>query len=186
MKCIDWARQNLPEGVELVDDMDRCDVFVSVLYDTIITKGFISKRECFNFHPGILPWYRGSGAYSWAIMNGEMESGVTLHRIDEDIDHGNVISILRFPIWKDDTAESVFERAEESIFNMFKYWLPLILSGDFIAMPQIEGRIYYRKDLDKAKDLTRFVRALTFRGKESAYFYNSKGEKIYLEYNAAS
>lgn len=167
-------------GYELTD-MDSCDVFISVLYDKLIPEDYIKSRPCFNFHPGILPWYRGSGAYSWAIINGEFETGVTLHEIDKDIDHGDVIDIERFRITPQDTAESLFNKAEITILRMFALWLPDLLNGCYDATPQVEGKIYYRKDLEKAKDLTRLLRAFTFTGKENA-FYMDGDKKVYLEY----
>lgn len=166
-------------GYELVDS-DVCDVFISVLFDQIIPESFIRSKPCFNFHPGILPWYRGAGAYSWAIINGEMEAGVTLHEIDKDIDHGDVIDIERFPILFEDTAETLFVSAEKTIEFMFRHWLPKLTKGDYQAVKQDAGRIYYRRDLEKVKNLTRFIRAFTFKGKENAYYINAKGEKIYL------
>lgn len=175
-KCKAWAKE---QGYKLVG-IDECDVFISVMYDKIIPEEFIKEHRCYNFHPGVLPWYRGAGAYSWAIINGEFETGVTLHRIDKDIDHGEVISIHRFPITKEDTAEMLFRKAENEIFLMFMVFLPVLVSGEVISMQQEEGRIYYRKDLDKAKDLTRYVRAFTFEGKDNCYYYNSRGEKIEL------
>lgn len=168
-------------GIKLVS-MEECDVFVSVLYDTIIPEEYIKTRKCYNFHPGVLPWYRGAGAYSWAIMNGEFETGVTLHEIDKDIDHGDVIYIQRFQIEREDTAGSLFAKAETTILEMFEEWIYLLLDKDINASQQEAGRIYYRKDLEKAKDLTKFVRAFTFYGKENAYYVNSKGEKIYVTY----
>ena len=177
-KCIKWAIQ---QGYELVD-MKDADIFVSVMYDAVIPEDYINQRKCYNFHPGVLPWYRGAGAYSWVIINGEFETGVTFHRIDKDIDHGPVIDIQRFPIEKE-TAGELFEKAEELILEMFKRWFPVIASGQEMKEHNQEaGRIYYRKDLEKAKDLTKFIKAFTFEGKESAYYFNSLGEKIYIRY----
>lgn len=180
-RCKAWAKANISPNHELVNNPEYCDVFISVLYDTLITPDFISKHRCYNFHPGVLPWYRGAGAYSWAIINGEFETGVTLHVIDKDIDHGPILDIERFPISKFDTAGSLFTIAENTIYNMFKAWFDrLLVNYPVTGLEQEEGRIYYRKDLEKTKDLTRFIRAFTFEGKESAYYINYKGEKIYI------
>lgn len=178
-RCKEWATA---QGYALVG-MEECDIFISVLYDKIIPEEYIATRTCFNFHPGVLPWYRGAGAYSWAIINGEFEAGVTLHKIDKDIDHGSVLSIHRFPINPEDTAETLFLRAEEEIFEMFKIWfLPLVTKSYVVALKQEAGRIYYRKDLEKALDLTKFVRAFSFPGKPNAYFINKNGQKVELRY----
>lgn len=177
-RCIAHA---VSQGLELVP-MDECDVFISVLYERLLKEPDLRGRRCYNFHPGILPWYRGAGAYSWVLINGEFEAGVTLHEIDRDIDHGPVIDIQRFAITPQDTAGSLFARAEDLIFDMFVQWLPRLIAGDISTTEQVQGRIYYRKDLDRAKDLTRFVRAFTFEGKENAYYINRAGQKIYIEY----
>lgn len=176
-----WARAQALPGVELVDDLEECEVFISVLYDTLITEEFIDGRlACYNFHPGVLPEYRGSGAFSWSILNKEAYTGITLHEIDMGIDSGPVIDLRRIPILSNDTAGSLFKRAEEKIFTMFEQWFMRLATGEIRGVPQTsKGHIYYRKDLDVAKDITHIVRAFTFPGKESCY-YVKDGKKIYL------
>lgn len=164
--------------------MGECDVLISVMYDRLLHQDFLVDRRCYNFHPGILPEYRGAGAYSWAIINGERETGVTLHQIDQDIDHGPIIEVRRFPVTPADTAGSLFAQAEKVMALMFRRWYDRMVTGSVEVTPQEEAYagIYYRKELERAKDLTRYVRALTFEGKESAYFIDSRGEKIYIQY----
>ena len=131
-----------------------------------------------------MPGFRGAGAFSWAIINNEKETGITLHKIDSSIDHGDIIKIRKFPINDNDTAYNLFKKGEEIISQMFKDWFKKIITGDYKVFKQDKKKshIYYRKDLDKVKDLTNYVRALTFPGKESAYYYNKNGEKKYIEY----
>lgn len=183
-KCLAYAKQVALPGVEIVDDIEECDVFISVLYDKLLTKEFIDGRDaCFNFHPGLLPKYRGSGAYSWAIINHEMKTGVTLHLIDPDIDHGPVLQRREFFIKPSDTAGTLFAKAEDLIFRMFQDWYAKLVIEQEIKVEKNsneESHIYYRKDLEAAKDITRFVRAFTFPGKESCY-YVKDGKKIYIE-----
>lgn len=180
-KCKEWALDNMPDDWEW-GGIDNCDVFISVMYEKLLDENFInSKRSCFNFHPGVLPEYRGSGAYSWAIINEEDFAGVTLHEVDVSIDHGNIIYIAKFPISSSDTAGTLFSKAEDTIFEMFKMWFHRLLLGKFTSYPQNESnaRTYYRKDLEKAKDLTKYVRAFTFPGKEKCYFVN-QNKKVYI------
>lgn len=179
-RCIAWAKAS---GFQLVA-AEQCDVFVSVMFDRLVSEQFLSNRKAYNFHPGILPEYRGSGAYSWAIINGERETGVTLHEIDRDIDHGPIVEIRRFQVKPSDTAGSLFRQAENVMFLMFKRWLPEIAVSDPSAVPQDESRsgIYYRKDLEGAKDITRLVRAFDFPGKEPLYFISRKGDKVPVIY----
>tara|TARA_R110001592_G_scaffold349859_1_gene645516 strand:- start:1030 stop:1629 length:600 start_codon:yes stop_codon:yes gene_type:complete len=169
-KCKNWASNNMPSGFELTENMSESDIFISVLYDKIIKQDFIENRKCYNFHPGILPEYRGAGCSSWAIINGEKESGVTLHYIDSGIDTGDIICIDTFPIEDLDTAYDVNEKALDIMYNSFIRNFIYLLEGSIMSVRQGTGKTYYRKDLDKAKDLTRFIRAFTFPGKEGAYY----------------
>ena len=182
-RCLDWTKSNLPPGNVLVDSPEDCEIFISVLYDQILPKDFIDRRHrCFNFHPGILPGYRGAGAYSWAILNGESETGVTLHEIDYHIDSGPIICIEKTLIAPHDTAESLYSRCMDILFSMFCTYLPRLLRGDYSTQPNQGGRLYLRQDLDKAKDLTRYLRAFKFTGKESCYYYDQEGHRHNLSW----
>lgn len=179
-RCRAWAEE---QGYQLVP-MDECEIFISVLYDKILPASFLEGRRCYNFHPGILPQYRGAGAFSWAILNGEKETGITLHEIDGDIDHGPIIDIIRMPISAKDTAESLYIDACENLLYAFKVWLPLLLECTPPSAPQDESRarFYPRKALQEARDISRIARAFHFPGKEQAYYLNSHGEKIPITY----
>ena len=75
-------------------------------------------------------------------------------------------------------------KGEKVIFEMFQSWFERIVFEDFLASPQVErAKIYYKKRLEKVKDISHLVRALYFPGKESLYFYNRHGEKVYVSYD---
>jgi len=183
-KCIEWSSKNMPAGYCLVDSVESADIIISVLYDKILNPTQVKNKKCFNFHPGILPEYRGTGIFSWILINKEKKAGVTLHLIDKGIDTGDIIEIREFLISKDDTAYSLFLRSEQIIYKMFQDWFCDILNGKFTAVPQNlnDGFLYLRKDLQRAKNLTRFIRAFHFPDKESAYYFNDSGKKTYIRF----
>lgn len=185
-RCRAWlADGNLPAGCLLTDAPDRADVFVSVMYDTLLDERYINgagpngPRRCYNFHPGLLPEYRGSGAFSWALINGERETGVTLHELDVGMDHGPILARWTFPIHPHDTAGSLFETAADLMFEQFKLFLPRLARGEVGGTPQDESkaRLYYRRDLEAARDLTRFARAFAFEGKPAAFWTDRDGAR---------
>lgn len=183
--CRQWASKNLPNGWEITNSPLEADVFISVLYDKILREYHLnSKTRYYNFHPGILPEYAGSATLSWSIVSGETEAGVTLHLIDKGVDSGDIIDIQKVKISETETAGSLFTQIERLIDKMFKMWFNNLLEKKYKTTKQDFSRRknYKRKDLDKLKDLTPVVRALTFDGKESAYFINANGEKIVLNY----
>ncbi len=61
-----------------------------------------------NYHPSLLPKYRGGSAINWAIINGEVESGVTIHFIDQGVDTGPILLQEKVEISPDDTVKSVY------------------------------------------------------------------------------
>jgi methionyl-tRNA formyltransferase len=185
--CTEWAIEKIKsiDGFELCHTKEECDIFISVLYEKLLKNHFIKDRKCFNFHPGILPEYRGAGAYSWTLINKEKETGITLHVIDEGIDSGNIIDIQSFKINHEaDTAETLFDRGNELLFDMFRSWFEKLLVGEYKEKEQDSSNsaIYYRRDLNKAKDISNYIRAFTFSDKESAYFVNNDGEKVYIDF----
>lgn len=184
-RCKEWVKKNLLKETELIENIDDCDIFFSIFYDKIISMEFIANRKkCFNFHGGILPDYRGSGTINWAIINGEKETGVTLHEIDSQIDHGPIIDTIKITINDNDTAQSLYEKLEDVIFQMFKDWFNRLITLNYSAVPQdhSKAKLYTRKDLQKAIDVSKLARAFIFYDKEKAFYINKKGEKIYLDY----
>lgn len=192
-KCAIWAKNNVPKGWDVVvaDSYDprdnEDDVVISVLYDTIIDANFLlADVQYFNFHPGILPQYAGSATLSWSIFNGEEEAGITLHFLASGVDTGAVIDIRTFPILEEETGQTLWNKAEETIFEMFRDWLPELLdTSELTASKQdmSNRKVYKRKDLEKIKDVTLNVRALTFDGKEKAFFTTQDGKKWELDFN---
>jgi len=184
-RCYSWAKVNLPQNFCLVDNVNDADIVISVLYDKLFKAHIVKEKYCYNFHPGILPKYRGSGICSWAIINEEKHMGVTLHVIDEGIDTGDIIEVRKFPILEKDTASSLFTQVEKVIYEMFQEWFSKLLTLNFTCVPQEINEndvVYYKKNLRSAKNLTKFIRAFYFPNKEAAYYITSSGEKKYINF----
>lgn len=89
--------------------------------DLIITSGFsiifkppllsLPRIGCINVHSSLLPKHRGPNPFSAVILNGETESGVTFHIMDEGIDTGPIIAQEKFQISDSDTAYTVYCKA---------------------------------------------------------------------------
>lgn len=187
-RCFDWAVKNKINECDIFllhegEDFSGYDVVVSVLYDKIIKK-FYNNTRYYNFHTAILPEYAGTSTLSWILINKEKQSGITLHEMTPVVDAGKIISIERFEVLDDDTAETLNLKTQEHLFKMFCEWFPKIIKGEFSAVEQdlSKRRVYKRKELDQMKDLTHIVRALTFSGKERSFFTTRDGRKFSLDY----
>jgi len=94
--------EKLKSNQELIDRLKELkpDLFIVAAYGQKITKEILAipKYVSLNVHPSLLPKYRGSSPVQAAIYNGDEETGVTIMLVDEEMDHGPVISDLRFQI----------------------------------------------------------------------------------------
>jgi methionyl-tRNA formyltransferase len=99
----------------------------------------VAVRSCVNVHGGLLPSYRGGHVLQWAIVNGERETGVTLHYVDAAIDTGPVIAERRFAIEDDDDAATLARKLREAGFSLLHEHWETIALGTARAVPQAPG-----------------------------------------------
>jgi methionyl-tRNA formyltransferase len=89
----------------------------------------VPARGAFNMHGSLLPRYRGRVPINWAIINGEVETGATLHVMDEKPDHGAIVDQLAVPILPDDSAPEVFTKVSVAAEIVLWRSLPGLLGG---------------------------------------------------------
>lgn len=107
------------EIIRRINELD-VDLIVSSNWrrriDSTILKS--AKLGAINVHRALLPKYGGVSPINWAIINGETETGVTVHFMDESLDLGDIILQEKFPIAFTDTASDVFFKTNELIADM--------------------------------------------------------------------
>ncbi len=103
-----------PESIEFLRKLGA-DLFVVVAFGQILSKGalLIPKYYSINLHSSLLPKYRGAAPINWAIMNGDTLSGVTIIKMNEQMDEGDVITKKEVKIEKDDTGITLNEKLSE-------------------------------------------------------------------------
>lgn len=99
---------------ETIDELAQYkpDLVVVVAYGRLIPPCLlqIPKHGFVNLHASILPKYRGAAPVPYAILNNEKETGVTVFRLNERFDAGDILAIERLPIQPDDTSETVLRK----------------------------------------------------------------------------
>jgi methionyl-tRNA formyltransferase len=110
---------------ELANHLRRSslDVLLNVHSLYVIHKDILltPRFGAFNLHPGPLPRYAGLGAVSWAIYRGEKTHGVTVHKMEPEIDAGPIVYQSVFPITEQDTAFSLsFKCMREGLHLVIK------------------------------------------------------------------
>jgi methionyl-tRNA formyltransferase len=90
----------------------NADIFVVVAYGKILPENVLSipKIFCVNVHGSLLPKYRGAAPINWAIINGDIETGVTVMKMSQILDAGEIIRQAKMAIAPEDTAACLRER----------------------------------------------------------------------------
>ncbi len=97
----------------------------------------------FVFHDSLLPEYRGFAPTVWAIINGEDHTGVTLFKIADEVDAGDIVDQQRVPIGTEDTIAVVIEHVTRNYLNLLERNLDKLLKGITSFTPQDHSRATY-------------------------------------------
>lgn len=137
-------------GIQVVeiDQLKALDslVLISLEFDQIIPTCSFASRELFNVHFSLLPKYKGMYTSAWPILNGETETGVSLHIIDHGIDTGPIIAQHSFPIEATDTCEGIYSKYIQHGTALAISEVSSLLNGHYSTIPQdSNGSSYYSK-----------------------------------------
>ena len=154
------ARIRNAEEVELLKTFDA-DLFVVAAYGQILSKEVleIPRLYCVNAHGSILPKYRGASPIQRAIANGEEETGVTLMRMDEGIDTGDMIAVSKIPIEKNDDEASVYEKLAHVATKLLIDNLKAIEEGTATFTKQDDSLSSYAPMIKKEEGLIDFTKS---------------------------
>jgi len=102
------------EGLAFVEELRALqpDVFVVAAYGKILPQALLDVPRLgpFNVHGSLLPMYRGAAPIQWSVMNGDIETGVTIMKMEAGLDTGPIVSVRRTPIGQSETAGQLFDR----------------------------------------------------------------------------
>ena len=125
-------------------------IFFSLEYDKIINIKDFKSQNLFNFHFSLLPKYRGCHSNFLQIYKGEKFSGVTLHKIDNGIDTGDIIDQIKFRIKINDTALDNYKKLMKFSTILFRKNLNNIINNKYNLRKQIlsNGRYFNKKSVN--------------------------------------
>ncbi|NWC08523.1 bifunctional UDP-4-amino-4-deoxy-L-arabinose formyltransferase/UDP-glucuronic acid oxidase ArnA [Pseudomonas agarici] len=163
---------NHPLWVERIAKLSPDFVF-SFYYRNLLSEELLSiaKKGAFNLHGSLLPRYRGRAPANWVLVNGETETGVTLHRMVKRADAGGILAQNRIAIERCDTALSLHSKLRDSAASLLRDVLPQLAQGELSETVQDESQASYfgrRTPADgklvwskPAEELFNLVRAVT-------------------------
>lgn len=135
------------------------DVIISIYLNQLIKSDLISQSSSgfLNIHPSLLPRNQGLIPYFWAMTNGDKETGVTLHWLDEKFDTGDILVQELVTIESDDTVASLSFKSAQVGLRLIIRGLNAIEEGDPPRIPQDLKRASYFS-WPRPQDLKRFRR----------------------------
>lgn len=148
----------------------------------------LTKYGAWGIHASLLPKYAGGAPLNWAIINGEKETGITLFRMEDGVDDGDIIAQEAFEIEYDDNISSVYGKATMSSKKILLKTLLDIENVNFHPQNKEDIQIYpQRKPEDgeinlnmSSKELYDFIRAQS-SPYPGAYIKTSDGKKLVIE-----
>ena len=188
-------------GMSIVDMKDQNNVnFLISKYDLIISahckqifpKNLVTSVRCINIHPGLNPYNRGWFPQVFSIIN-KKPIGCTIHLMDEEIDHGDIIYQKEIYINSWDTSLDVYNNVVSAEKELIRDHLLDLIVGDYdLKKIESEGNYNGIKDF---KELTHLdlaskgslsehidiLRALTHGDFNNAYFIDEQGRRVFVK-----
>ena len=162
-------RVKSPEAVEQLRKLAP-DIILVAAFGQIVSKEILElpKYGCINVHASLLPEYRGAAPIQWAILDGKEKTGITIMRMDEGIDTGDIICTAEIPITPEETGGSLHDKLAMAGGPLLLEAMKQIEEGTAVYTPQNHEAHTYarmlRKELgrldfrDSAECLERYIR----------------------------
>jgi methionyl-tRNA formyltransferase len=185
-----YAPEKAGDGeIRLIRELNP-DLIFSFSYRKVLPVSILELAPlgAFNIHCALLPRYRGRACVNWAVLNGETETGVTLHHMTARVDEGRIVDQEAVPIAPDDTAFDVFQKMIPAARKTLRRSLSSILAGTARGREQDESRASYfgrrrpedgRIDWSKpGREIYNLVRAVTHPFPGAFTFWG--GKKLFI------
>ena len=163
---------NHPLWIERIAKLNP-DYIFSFYYRNLLSEPLLAtaRKGAFNLHGSLLPKYRGRAPANWVLVNGETETGVTLHRMIKRADAGAILAQQKVVIDRTDTGLTLHAKLREAASHLLRDALPQLAQGKLAETAQDESQATYfgrRTAADgklewkkPAEELFNLVRAVT-------------------------
>jgi methionyl-tRNA formyltransferase len=184
---------NLKDEMVIDEIISNYELVFSIHSKQIFPKKLVNAVKCINVHPGYNPINRGWYPQVFAIIN-NLPIGATIHEIDEELDHGNIIARAFVTKNSFDTSESLYNKIVLKEIELLEANINSILKNTYTTMkPEQEGDLFLKKDFNAlcklnleevltTETLLNKLRALTHGGFKNAYYIDKEtGKKVFVK-----
>jgi methionyl-tRNA formyltransferase len=172
--------------------VSRYDLVFSLHCKQIFPNRLVENVRCVNFHPGLNPYNRGWYPQAFSIING-LPAGATIHLMDAEVDHGDIIAQKTVSIEPSDTSYEVYRKVISAEKYLIKKNIRKIIEGAYYSFaPKKDGNYNSVKDYRKICELQldsvdtlqshiNLLRATTHGAFKNAFFVDKNGLKYYVK-----
>lgn len=127
--------------------------FISLEFDQIVKPEKLRTDKIYNIHFSELPKYKGMYTSVWPILYADKHSGVTLHKIDQGIDTGDVIAQKIFKLSESDRSQDCYSKYIDSAKSLLSEWFVKIIEKDIQSTKQtaVNSTYFSKKTIDYSK-----------------------------------
>ena len=135
----------------LKNSLPQPDIGIVASFGALIPSDIINwpKKGLLNLHPSLLPKYRGPTPVPSALLNGEKETGLTIIKVDEEIDHGPIVAQFKEAIKPGETSESLLNRLFTLGGQVLTTILPSYLEGKIELREQDHSQATFTQKLTR-------------------------------------
>ena len=188
----------IPHLLKTIDVKKSCqtliknyDLIFSVHCKQIFPKKLVRSITCVNIHPGLNPYNRGWYPHVFSILN-SLPAGITIHLMDDRIDHGGIIARKKIKVEEFDTSLSLYNKILEEEMRLLDQNFGKIIQGKFKTFStKTKGNLntkrdysaLLRLDLNKVgvfRNFLNYLRAMSHGDYNNCYFYDKRGKKIFV------
>lgn len=125
------TREKFDRALAQVIDRSKAQLIVLAGFMRILSPWFVRRyrNRILNIHPALLPAFRGAHAVRDALRHGVKVTGVTVHFVDEQVDHGSILLQAPVPIRKGDTEQTLTERIHRVERQLYPKAIRQVLEG---------------------------------------------------------
>lgn len=142
-----------PEFVQILRQMQP-DLIVVAAFGQFLSQEILSMPQygCINVHASLLPKYRGAAPIQYAIIKGEIESGVTIMQMDIGMDTGAMLDKVVVPIGENTTMGELHDELKIKGAELLLTVIDKIEAGTVVAVPQNNEEATYATLLDRSME----------------------------------
>lgn len=146
-----FAYKHKIEVIFNLEDVPQADLGIVAAYGNLIPQEVINRfsKGILNIHPSLLPHYRGASPIQAAITAGDIITGISIIKMDSQLDHGPVVSSFKEPIFPTDTNETLRNRLFEKTAEFLIDLIPSYLNGKVQINPQAHTKATFTRLIKK-------------------------------------